>query len=332
MKHLPFLQALLFLPVIVSCSDNVIDSDILSQLKEPSIEVNRPSEFIVIFGDLQTHSRYTMSKYLAAPVNWLKWQNESIGNIKAVLQTGDLTEHNRHSEWEFCRKQFSVLEGNMPVITCTGNHDYTWGENSVIESHSSTYFSEYMSQVLPDSIIVERYEDGLIDNIVVELKIYDKPLYVMALEFAPRPEVTEWADSLVTATPERKYLLMTHEFIYHWERVSDAKSYAHRQFPNNRGCGPETVWNKLVYPHDNVLAVLCGHNGYSEQVFSTNQAGREVPQVMFNLQYQANENLAHVMLWEFVNNSDTVNVSVYNPLTGISDTREGTSFTMHLPL
>lgn len=328
---LDIISALLMAMFMTGCGDT-IDSDTLSRLKAPSTALNSSSDYIAIFGDLQTHSFYRMSTNIAVPINWLKWQHGYTGNIKAVLQTGDLSERNVYSEWDFCRNQFSALEDIIPVISCIGNHDYNWGNNQVIYSRNSTQFNDFMSNSLPEYMIVERYEEGRIDNIIVRLEINNKPLYIIALEFAPRHEVTKWAESVVTATPERKYILMTHEFIYKWKRVNDQNSHAYLHFPDHSGCGPETIWQTLVYPHDNVLAVICGHNGYSEQVYTTNQAGREVPQVMFNLQYQQSNDLANVMLWEFVDGSNTVNVRVYNPLTGIFDTREGTSFTMSLPL
>ncbi len=328
---LSHLAAIILVSLITGCGDT-IDSDTLSRLKTPSGALNSSSDYIAILGDLQTHSAFRYSTYLAIQVNWLKWQHGHTGNIKALLQTGDLSEQNLYSEWDFCRNHFSVLKGEIPVICCTGNHDYNWGNNQVIYSRNSTQFNDFMAESLPESIIVDRYEQGRVDNLVVKLDIHNKPLYIMALEFAPRPEIKEWADSIITATPERKYILMTHEFIWHWQRVSDGDSYALRQFPDRSGSTPEELWRTLVYPHDNVLAVLCGHNGYAEEIFSTNQAGREVPQIMFNLQYQQYDNIAHIMLWEFVNGSDKVNVRVYNPITEEFDSRDGTSFTMSLPL
>ena len=77
---------------------------------------------------------------------------------------------------------------------------------------------------------------------------------------------------------------------------------------------PEQVWNTLVKPNDNIICVLCGHNGFFATLFSENDSGRQVPQILFNLQYQENGGNGYVQLWEFPSQNDSVRIGVYDTI------------------
>ena len=106
---------------------------------------------------------------------------------------------------------------------------------------------------------------------------------------------------------------MTHEWLTRYgERVS-SHSYAESQFKGFSSYStPEEVWNDLVNPNDNVLCVICGHNGFAAKLFSENMAGRQVPQILFNLQYQENGGNGLLQLWEFHSASDSVKICAYD--------------------
>lgn len=107
---------------------------------------------------------------------------------------------------------------------------------------------------------------------------------------------------------------MTHEFLTgKGERISSS-SYTSQQLKNTTWNSPEQVWQQLVKDNDNIFCVLCGHNGFFTYLMSDNASDRSVPQILFNLQYLENGGDGWVQLWEFPQNSDSVNVILYNTL------------------
>ncbi|MBQ7576399.1 MAG: hypothetical protein IJT26_07710, partial [Bacteroidales bacterium] len=87
---------------------------------------------------------------------------------------------------------------------------------------------------------------------------------------------------------------------------------------------PVDVWEKVVYPNSNVRCVICGHvRSFVQYRETANAEGRMVPQVQFNLQDEANGGGGWIMLWNYVKEKGTVEVSLYNTVT--SEYRDGKS-------
>lgn len=183
----------------------------------------------------------------------------------------------------------SHLGEELLLIPSTGNHDYVWYKGGEIRDRNSSLFNsmQCLSSVRREQALLQ-FENEKLDNIVMPVKVGTDSINIIALEFGPRKEVVAWAGSIVRSKPNKKYLLMTHEWMSRAEKRIDKNSYAARQMPNISHSTPQEIWEKLVYPNDNILCVLCGHNGFCKYLYSTNQAGRKVGQILFNLQYQEN--------------------------------------------
>lgn len=108
---------------------------------------------------------------------------------------------------------------------------------------------------------------------------------------------------------------MTHEWLSRYGDRLDDDSDANLQFSHSSHTTPQEIWNSLVYPNDNIVCVLCGHNGFCKYLFSKNKVGRDVCQILFNLQYQENGGDGMIQLWEFPANENAINISVYNTIT-----------------
>ena len=112
---------------MLSCSDK---ADTLTQLSRidtyATLSSEPDAEYITILGDLQTMVYEPNNRmYLVHTVNWLnKMQRSSNGQIKAVLQNGDLTERNTEEEWNFVKSVFvdlgeTCLSYILPETTTT---------------------------------------------------------------------------------------------------------------------------------------------------------------------------------------------------------------------
>lgn len=273
------------------------------------------SEYIVVIGDIQ---EYTAGKgydvYYGSTLNWILSQYMLGANIKCILQVGDITNNNTKEQYNVFYRYTLPIAQYIPYVACIGNHDYTWNSQAKINGRRQTLFSDYTSFESIDSLVVARFESGRMENIVVKNHIAGKPYYILSLEFGPRTEVLEWADEYVKRNKNCRFILMTHEFLSHkMERIAD-NSTAELQFQNTSWSTPEQVWQDLVKENDNIVCVLCGHNGFSAHIYSENSVGRLVPQILFNLQYQPNGGDGLIQLWQFPHNSDTVYINTYSTI------------------
>jgi hypothetical protein len=279
---------------------------------DDSVEIarvyNKDSEYIVIFGDIQEYTRTKNTiHYFANSLDWIKEKQDTFKNVLCVLHVGDVTNYNSKGEWERFKQYalpFSVL---IPFITVTGNHDYT-RTGGTIESRSSTPISDYADFPSIESRIVARF-DETIENIIVQNTIWGERYDIIALEFGPREEVVEWASNYVKNHPQTKYILLTHEWLSEDGKRISANSFA-RMFRNTTFSSPEQIWKNLVYPNDNIVCTICGHNDHSQLLHSRNQKGRAVPQILFNLQHFENGGNGLLELWEFPPNSDYARVKI----------------------
>lgn len=313
MKNAAKLYGLILLLVFSGCGEK-------EEWDEPVVmkeHFNATSEYIVVVGDIQeyTYNGY-LAPYLKHTMNWLYLANEAGVNINCILQTGDITLLNRLEEWNTFSKYSTSVTRKIPFVACTGNHDYTWNEVGEIHSREDTYFSQYMSIHNAKAEVVARFEESRMENIVVRNHIFGEIYDILVLEFAPREEVIEWANKYVFANFDKKFILLTHEFLTSaGDMVSDGEAYGKRQFRNTTYTSPEQLWDKLISCNDNIVCVVCGHNGFSRLNHMKNNFGREVPQILFNLQYQENGGNGMVEIWEMKQNSDSISVGVYNTLS-----------------
>ena len=109
---------------------------------------------------------------------------------------------------------------------------------------------------------------------------------------------------------------MTHEYLDDdGYIVSDDESFSKNMMSTNNSVTPYQIWNDLLHQHNNIVMLLCGHNGFYAYRVSENSCGRNVPQILFDLQYQKNGGDGWIQLIEFPHNNDVANVCIYNVIT-----------------
>ena len=317
--NISFLLALI-LHIIAGCKKDELLPEffVLSKQSPDSIFVDK-SVYIAVIGDIQEYTNSNdLLYYLIQTNNWLKCQQEYFGVFSCVLQNGDLTWGNSKEQWSRADFSLNYLGNNLLFIPCTGNHDYAWGSKDnpveIINRTASGLNKMENLKVLRQQNILQ-YEKKRLDNIIVPVKISEKFINIISLEFGPRKEVIEWVSNIVSTNKEQQYILMTHEWLSRYGDRLDDDSDANLQFSHSSHTTPQEIWNSLVYPNDNIVCVLCGHNGFCKYLFSKNKVGRDVCQILFNLQYQENGGDGMIQLWEFPANENAINISVYNTIT-----------------
>ena len=311
MKLARCIYCLMFALVGVSCSDAI-------DLGQPTIDVSSfdaESEYIIVVGDIQEYTyNDCYQPYLEFTMQWIYTAVDAGMAVNCVLQTGDITSDNSRGQWRTFEKYTEPVAKLVPFVACIGNHDYDWNDKSKIESRNDTRFSKYVTFSKAKAQVVARYEKGKMENVVVRNMIFGDYYDILVLEYGARDKVVEWANNHLRANPEKRFILLTHEFLTRDGEIISDGSYAEKQLLNTSWNSPQQLWDKLVKCNDNIMCVVCGHNGFSKVRFATNEAGREVPQILFNLQYQENGGDGLVEIWEMAQNSDSISVGVYNTI------------------
>lgn len=278
--------------------------------------LNPTSEYIAVFGDLQgqTVNQEKLALYKHS-LDWIEKQKELGTKINAVLQVGDITGANVKGQWDnFYYATYSFAK-KIPYVAAIGDHDYTW-TGQYIDHREDTFFSEYVNFPLTESKVVDYFEEGKMENVVVENYIHGQPYYFLVLEFGPRPEVIDWAKMYVGDHSWINFILINHEYLESGGGIRTKNLKCVSRLRNSSYRTPTELWEELVNVYDNILCVLSGHVGSLYALsYDTNSAYRDVPEIQHNIQEEPYNSDYWLMMWEFPVDSDSANVFIYNTKT-----------------
>lgn len=287
------------------------------QADEILTPVDSSTVYMAVFGDIQylTMNKRDVEVYKKS-VDWIQRKRAEGYHFNCVLYTGDITSTNLPYQWQCFLNSTSQLANEIPIITMTGDHDYTWVDGPHIKDRKSTHINEYLQFPSTTSKIVAWYEEGHLENIVVENTIHGQRLDLLVLEFGPREEVIAWADAYVKAHPDHHFILMNHEYLESNGGIRTEKLKCKLRLSNTNYVTPEQLWNKLIKCNDNIRCVLCGHVGSLYALtLGKNDFDREIPQIEHNIQAEPYRFDNWLMMWEFPADSDSANVYIYNTQT-----------------
>src|SRR5690606_20228932 len=129
MKKLILLNFLLVLSLFVEVKAQ-------GEYQTPALE-QEDSWSLILIPDTQSYVKFARNQpILDLMTSWIREHIDPL-NIKLVLQMGDLVEHNAllnpdgrigdqpgKSQWEAVSRSLGKLDGRVPYIAATGNHDY----------------------------------------------------------------------------------------------------------------------------------------------------------------------------------------------------------------
>lgn len=328
-----------------------------AQTTKPTLE-NAKSWSLVLVPDVQNYVKWQRNQpILDLMTTWIATQVDSL-NIKMVLCAGDLVEQNNiinqghdgdqsgRQQWAATTNAFGKLDGKVPYILASGNHDYSIDR----AGGRSSFYEEYVRierNPLNQKAIVQNAtnEQGkpTLENSAFEVKDPSGKDYLFInLEYAPRDTMVNWAKN-VAALPQYKdhrVILLTHAYLNSKDKRTDKhpqwftyepyavdrviQKSAMVPLPNaNHG---EQIWEKLVYPSSNIELVLCGHISGEGYRVDENSVHKNVHQMLFDMQSaggghrNGNGGDGWIRILEFFPDSKTVKVKTYSPLFGASPT------------
>lgn len=192
---------------------------------------NENSWSMILIPDPQTYLKFARYQPILDLMN--AWIQESVDplNIKMVLCTGDLVEHNdmpnpdgkngdqpSKSQWEAVSRSFDKLNGRVPYLTATGNHDFGYKSAVVRRTFYDKYFptdKNFLNQKLLREVGVDGDGHPSLTNAVYEMTSPHGQKLFMVLEFAPRDAVIEWAKKVVDQEKYKDHfvILLTHTYL-----------------------------------------------------------------------------------------------------------------------
>lgn len=299
----------------------------------------------ILLPDLQNYQKFERNQpILQLMINWIKDQLTNL-NIQLVLCVGDLVDRGNVlaydaldkgnqssiSQWKSLSSTFDKLNGLVPYILCTGNHDY--GEK-IAENRYSHFNSFFPPQGNPltQSLLVEMAVNAqgvqTLENACYEwISPLGQEFLIFSLEFAPREEILSWAKEIATRHEYQDNIgvLLTHKYI----DTTGLRLQEVKQKLVDASSGEE-IWAKFVQPAGNIQFVFCGHVchspqhtghvGYSTDVNCQNEI---VHQILFNAQrvgggHWGNGGDGWLRIIEFLPDKHTLKIFTFSPLFYIS--------------
>ncbi|MCF0234609.1 MAG: metallophosphoesterase, partial [Thermoguttaceae bacterium] len=314
---------------------------------------------MVIVPDPQAYSRYGRNQGIFELMTaWIADNKDALA-IRQVLCVGDLVESNNLQEvgdggkyanqtsaqmWRSTSRAFERLDGVLPYVLCTGNHDYgpkIWPEGTHYgvrssenrESQFNDYFPVGRNPAL-DGVLVETFENSFgvktLENAAYEFEgTGGQKILVVALEFAPRPETLEWAKKLFASERFAGHfgIVLTHSFLKGYNKEVARTNNEGYKISKEGGAAGVQIWERLVYPSRNIRLVISGHISVADSFAAscgyradTNESGAKVSQILFDVQavgggWEGNGGDGWLQLLEFTKDMKTVKVRTFSPFT-----------------
>ena len=232
---------------------------------------NEDSFSMIILGDPQGYTKYDINQPIFELCTaWIADNVEHL-NIKAVLCTGDMVEQNENitmnrkmlnqtsrEMWESASRSMARLDGKVPYIISGGNHDYGYQKSENGRTKLPEYFPFERNSCWRDCLVADfpnRNGDISMENAAFEF--HDKnwgDILVITTEFAPRPDVLDWARDLAGSEKFRghKVIAMTHSYLK--QRSAEyTKNTSYKITPQTSG---KDFWDKFVSVSPNVVLVV----------------------------------------------------------------------------
>ncbi len=273
---------------------------------------------IVALPDTQNYSNNASNALLfTQQTQWIANQvtGSNPRNIQFVTHLGDIvSEGNSITQWDRADTAMDVLDGvNIPYGILPGNHDY----NST--GSKSTGTANYVNYFGPSRFAGKSWYGGSDPSGVNHYQKFSAGGFNfihLSLEWQPNvnipfrdPSPIQWAQSILNANPSTPFIVSTHEHI--------------DDDPPGRSGSGNVVWDQLIKNNDQIFMVLNGHyhslsvasgnDGEYHQI-STNNAGRQVFEVLQDYQDYPRGGDGWLRLFNFDIPNNRIRVETYSPV------------------
>ena len=309
----------------------------------PDFPTEKDHWTMVIVPDTQSYVKYGRNQgILELMTAWIQ-ENAQKFRIQQVLVAGDLVEQNNanrgsrynqtsEQQWSAVSDAFKRLDGVLPYVVCTGNHDHGFYSAENRETNLSKYFFPERNPSW-NGVLVEMglntFGQKTLENAAFEFTTpAGQKMLTISLPFAPTDENLAWAKELAARPKYENHFVtvLTHSFMDGNAQRIVSEGYQLNKEGGNAG---EAIWQKLVKPSKNIRLVVCGHRSGADNWpectsfrKDKNDAGKDVAQILFDTQalgggWNGNGGDGWIRLLEFSADLKTVKARTLSPLFDI---------------
>ncbi|WP_227521946.1 lamin tail domain-containing protein [Bacillus solitudinis] len=230
---------------------------------------------------------------------WIADMKEEM-KIKYVFHTGDLVDkYYQVYQWERADEYMQTLADNdIPYGVLAGNHDVDYVNDD---------YTEYYKWFGADRFENESYYGGSYKNNRGHYDLISEKgndYIMMYMGWGITDEDIQWMSDVLKEYPDRLAILSFHEYLL----VS-----------GNRSPLGNKIYNQIVEPHANVVAVLSGHYHDAETLIDEiddngdGDADRQVYQMLADYQGGPEGGQGYLRLLHFDQDNNKINVNTYSP-------------------
>ncbi|WP_449537535.1 lamin tail domain-containing protein [Ferdinandcohnia sp. Marseille-Q9671] len=230
---------------------------------------------------------------------WIAEKQEEL-NIEYVFHTGDLVNISTdEQQWNHADTYMKVLDDNeIPYGVLAGNHDVNQVNNDYTDYYR--YFGEDRFKDKP------YYGGSYLNNRGhYDLLSVDGNDYIMVyLGWGVTDEGIQWMNDVLEAHPDRMAILNFHEYLL---------------ATGTRHPLGEKLYNEVVVPNENVIAVLSGHYHEAQTLVDEIDddgdgiADRQVTQMLADYQAGPEGGQGYMRLLHFDRDNNRILVNTYSP-------------------
>lgn len=239
-------------------------------------------------------------QHFDAITRWIA-ANAEARRIGYVAHTGDIVDDYRDpQQWERASRSMAVLESaGVPYGVLAGNHDVSLASSDWTETDYTTYAQHFgagrfaSSPVYGESFRDNRQHYDLVDVGGTEVMVLYTAWKLQDADYA-------WAADVLTAHERTPAIIATHEYL------DTNGSYS--------GDGQD-IFDRLVRPHGNVVAVLAGHRHGAWTSVKRLDGGRQVVEMLADYQALPEGGLGYIRLLHIDTDGGRLAVDTYSPVT-----------------
>jgi hypothetical protein len=252
-----------------------------------------------------------------------KWivDNKDVLNIVYVAHEGDIVERGANkSEWENASAAMSLLEDpvttglkdGIPYGVVPGNHDLLLRiePRDHVHVNFETYFG--VARFKDRSYYGGHYEENNRSNYTL-FKAGEMEFIVINLDYAPGPDIIDWADAMLKRHSNRRAIVVSHHILSH--HTMGGNDF---EFPS--------IYEALK-DNPNLFLMLCGHVGGEERRTDTFN-GNNIHTLLADYQWEPNGGDGWLRILEFSPVKNEIRVRTYSPTLDENQTDADSQFTL----
>ncbi|WP_307892625.1 metallophosphoesterase [Bacillus swezeyi] len=281
----------------VKSADFVRDSR-ASIIMQDQIQLSQDDYTLIWMSDTQYYSE-SYPHIFEKQVKWIAEQKDKL-KIKYVFHTGDLVdEADQPIQWKRADQYMKVLDDHrVPYGVLAGNHDVSHKDRSYVKY--GQYFGEKRFKNKPfygGSFLNNKGHYDLISS-------GGNDYIMLSMGWGIGKQELQWMNDVLKRYPDRKAILAFHEFLL----VSGGRSPI-----------GERIFEQVIKPNQNVIAVLSGHYHSSNLKVDKldddgdGQPDRKVYQMLADYQGGPEGGQGYMRIFHVDPKHDTIHVKTYSP-------------------